>query len=282
MDHGGFVSFVKDQRRRGLSETTIDRRRRVLRSLAAFIEPRDPLTVTHDEIQRWLDSLNLRSKRSRYMYLSTVASWCRFCVLEGLRVDDPTLHIQRPRLPRSRPRPVKDADLEMAIRIADPRMKAWLLLAAYEGFRCKEIATLQREDVLDDRDPPLLLVMEGKGDNQGVVPLHPDVEHALRVHGLPRTGHVFTMDDGRPYRPGTVSVYVSRYLHGLGIECSAHQLRHWFGTAVWSATKDLRVTQELLRHADPKTTAIYSQYDNELATKAVRSLGVKPQQGHLL
>lgn len=99
---------------------------------------------------------------------------------------------------------------------------------------------------------------------------------ALRSAGLPARGFVFTMRGGKPYKPGTVSSYIGRYLHELGIEGSAHRARHSYGTAVWAASKDLLVTQQMLRHSDPKTSAGYAAYDQALATQIVQSLGRTP------
>jgi site-specific recombinase XerD len=37
-----------------------------------------------------------------------------------------------------------------------------------------------------------------------------------------------------------------------------HQLRHRFGTAVYAETRDLLLTQRLMRHSNPSTTAGYA------------------------
>lgn len=263
--------FTRDQRRRGLSEVTIDRRRRILWAFSTWVHGSLSDALTED-VEGWLDSRSL-GVRSRYTYVSSLAAfynWAR----QVHQIPDPTLDCARPRLPRLIPRPLSDADLRYGIAQADPMMRAWLCLAGYEGFRCKEIANLRREDVLEDRSPALLVVADGKGHHQAVLPLNPVVEESLRAHGLPAQGFVFTMQCGRPYLPGTVSTYISRYLHGLGIEGSAHRARHSYGTAVWAASKDLLVTQQMLRHADPKTTAGYAAFDQELAVQVIRSLGV--------
>ena len=55
---------------------------------------------------------------------------------------------------------------------------------------------------------------------------------------------------------------ISAYLHEHGIDATARQLRHWFGTEVYAAGHDIRVTQELLGHSDPSTTAGYIAYSH--------------------
>jgi site-specific recombinase XerD len=47
----------------------------------------------------------------------------------------------------------------------------------------------------------------------------------------------------------------------LGKKCSPHVLRHSYATAVYQQTHDLALVQELLGHADIKTTRIYAHCD---------------------
>lgn len=260
------AAFRRDQLRRGLGSRTIDERDLVLGGLE--LHAGDLLTVTREDIDEWLDSRKL-CPRSRTSYLSSLHCFFAWAVDEDLRVDDPTARMRRPRLPRLVPRPMGTEDLRLALKVAPPRMKAWLALAAYEGFRCLEIANLRVEDVLDLRKPPVIRVSSGKGGHQAVLPLNPYTASALRTYGMPKRGYVFLTQDGRPYLPRTVSVYAARYLRDLGINATLHQARHFFGTAVWALTKDLRVTQEMLRHASPATSAGYAAYDQSLAASAI-------------
>lgn len=261
-------AFRRDQARRGLSQRTIWERDKVLNLLELWAVGIPLLALNREQIERWLDTRRL-SPRSRSSYLSTLHCFYAWAVDEGLRPDDPTARIRRPKLPRLIPRPISDDDLRHALAVAPPRMKAWLALAAYEGLRCKEIALLRREDVLDKRTPPVLLVGEGKGGHQAILPLNPYVMTALRMHGLPKRGFVFRNREDRPFDPKTVSVYGSRYLHELGIDATLHQLRHFMGTEAWALTKDLLVVQSLLRHANPATVAGYAAFDQQLAQQAI-------------
>jgi integrase/recombinase XerC len=65
---------------------------------------------------------------------------------------------------------------------------------------------------------------------------------------------------------------IGHYLHDLGINATGHQLRHWFGSEVYANTHDIRVTQELLGHSSPTTTAGYVAYSHVDAAAAVASL----------
>lgn len=231
------------------------------------------LKLSTEDIEDWLDRQNI-SLRSRKAYLSHLHAFYSWAVISKHRLDDPTTPIVAPKVPKKIPRPIGDEDLDVALKMADPRMRAWLTLACYEGLRCMEIAQLAREDVLDAHDPPLIKVVDGKGGKEGMLPLHPAVLDALRDFGMPETGPVFVSTRGRPFAPATVSGYVAAFLHGLGMHDTAHRLRDWFGTKVYGSTHDLRLTQEMMRHSDPGSTAGYVAFDNPGAVEAVTHLTV--------
>jgi Phage integrase family len=90
--------------------------------------------------------------------------------------------------------------------------------------------------------------------------------------------------------PGTVVGYVSHarefyawamaagliYVNPAeaGIGATLHQLRHRFGTQTYARRRDLRMVQELLGHASPATTAVYTLVDQADAAVVVDELPV--------
>lgn len=224
----------------------------------------------HEDVQRFLDARRIGS-RTRYHWLSSLHVFYRWAI-DNERLDhDPTVKVVRPRLRRSLPRPVSDGDLEIALAMADPMMRAWLTLMALAGLRCAEVGRLRTEDLVHERT---MLRIVGKGDRERIVPLHPDALRAVELAGVPRRGYLYLRPGGGPYPPALVSRTACLYLHGIGLDVVPHQFRHWFGTRTYEACRDIRVVQELMGHSSPTVTAVYAAFSEETARRAVRALAV--------
>lgn len=209
--------------------------------------------------------------RSRYTWIAGLHVFFVWAVENGHMTEDPTATIPRPRLRRMLPRPIRTADLRVAVSSAGPMMRCWLLLAALQGLRCQEIAGVRREDVLLSQH--LLRIAHAKGGHERMVPLHPDVEAELVSWLTSNTGGwLFVRPRGGPYSPNQVSSLVSRHLAECGVGGTAHMLRHWFGTYLYSGTRDLRLVQEMMGHATPQTTAVYVKFDWSRAGPAIGGL----------
>jgi site-specific recombinase XerD len=268
-------AFADAQRRRGLRETSILKRDS---DLTAYLRHfGDPFTVDHDELDAWLDSRPGRnghglSARTRCSWLSNLHEFYRWAIRAGHTEYDPTERIDRPKTHPGLPRPIDSDDLAMALSATDDaQMLAWLHTMAYAGLRCSEVAWLTRDRVIDREG---LIVVLGKGGKERVVPMHPLVGESLTRYRMPRTGNVFLMPDGAAWRAGRVSAKTCTYLHRLGIDATAHQLRHWFGTTTYAACQDIRVVQELMGHSSPVTTAGYAAWSRLVAREAVEALPV--------
>ncbi len=123
-------------------------------------------------------------------------------------------------------------------------------------------------------DPPHLVVL-GKGNKERVLPLQPRVLAELQAYGLPRRGPVFTMFDNRgrrtnrPITPARGSAACGIYLAGAGTGATLHSLRHFFATALYQTSQDLRLVQEALGHSSPNVTAIYAAFDTSKTAGAM-------------
>jgi hypothetical protein len=68
---------------------------------------------------------------------------------------------------------------------------------------------------------------------------------------------------------------VNEYLAALGIASTLHQCRRWYGTAVYEASLSPILSQNLLGHIDPRTTALYLAFSPIKASAVVAQIGVE-------
>lgn len=275
------TAYVRELRRRGLTDRTVYEYRKTLTAYANWATVKlDGREAEEEDVQCWLDGCNI-GRSSRATYLKRLGRFFRYGVKLGLFVSDPTEEIVRPRVPAGVPRPILDEDLAAGLAHADARMRCWLQLCAFEGFRCIEVARLRREDVLETHRPPLVRIERGKGEKPAVVPLNPLVEASLRAYGMPLRGFVFLNVHGRPFNPHTISLYIGRHFRDLDMTWTAQQLRHWAGSAVLAASGgDLALTQDFMRHASPATTRVYTQLIPGKLARVVTGLSVSGPHQH--
>lgn len=277
---GNFSRHVAEMRQRGLSAETIKGRTDVVRLLTNHAHK--PLTeITTADMEAWQNTLGHLAVNSRYTYVSHIREVYRWLRKNGLLEDDPTDVLITPRRTRSLPRPIPEVSLERALLIAPLVIRCWLELAGYDGFRAGEIARLDRMDIRDQIEEPFFYV-RGKGGKDRTVPASEVALASLYEYGLPIRGRVFRRADGTPMTPRDVSRKANNYLHSLGIPETLHQLRHRFGTQLLNADPNLRRVQEIMGHASPATTAIYTLVNPRDSAPAVNAISrplLRPVQG---
>lgn len=264
--------FRTEMARRALLATSINKRISILaRCETAIGHPL--IDATTDELRGWLDAHRLVA-RSRYSYISHLASFWRWALIEERATRNPTLKLTRPKMRRSLPRPVsRDDFLYVLDQAATKQLRAMIALAGYAGLRCIEIAALDASDIMQHLDPPVLVVAHGKGDKPRVQPMPTPIIDALRAHGVAAHGAVFRDDDGTQLTAGRVSHLLRSHMHNCNVIASGHQLRHAYGTEVYRHSgNDLRMTQELMGHSSPATTAGYTAWAQDHAAEVVAEL----------
>lgn len=267
--------YLEHLRRRGLAAATIRKRRDrlLLFDLHVGLVGAEP-----EDVERFLDLRRGRdgrlSDKARYDWVSDLASFYRWAVDWGHLPRNPTVRVARPRLRRRLPRPIPTADLVLGLEMASPIMRTWLALGAFDGLRVAEMASLEVDGLLWDDGPTGLLRITGKGDKERLVPMHPEVRRMLQSTPRPSRGRVFRRPRGGPYPAAQVSREISLFFADLGIPATAHMLRHWCGTQLYRACRDLRVVQEVLGHQSIQTTTIYVDWSRDEAYAAISSLSV--------
>jgi integrase/recombinase XerD len=260
-------------RGRGLSPRTVGEAVHTLRRLEHTTGHPIDQTPTL-AISRFLGAEQL-SSNSRCSYHSQLAGFFRWWANSG-GVDAMT-NIPRPRKTRGVPRPITTAQLRSLLALPlQQRTRMMILLAALAGLRVHEIAKVRGQDV--DLQARTLYVL-GKGGKDATLPLNPLIVAAAEgrwvghLEAMPYTGWWFPgLDHSQHMHHKSLGNAIKNVMIEAGVRGSAHQLRHYFATELINTGTDLRTTQELMRHSDLGSTAIYTQVTDVRRVEAINRL----------
>jgi integrase/recombinase XerD len=267
----------------GLARNTLDGYRRDMKGFAAWLEEargRSLLDAAGDDLHRhlaWQVEERRSSARTTGRLVSALRRFYRFAVREGLRGDDPAAFLERPRIPRSLPKSLSEAEVEALLAAPDVetdaglRDRAMLETLYASGLRVSELVGLMPAQVSLDMGVVRVL---GKGAKERLTPLG---EEAVAWIGRyvasarpallagRKSDALFVTARGGPMTRQGFWALVKRHARKAGIAraISPHTLRHAFATHLINHGADLRVVQLLLGHADISTTQIYTHVARE-------------------
>ncbi|MGQ0842543.1 MAG: tyrosine-type recombinase/integrase [Sporichthyaceae bacterium] len=262
-EHPLLATWSTYMRAGGMADRTIVERVSTIRLVERTVGV-DPVAFSADDLATWLARYGPNSKRTMY---GVVKAWHRWLVLQGHRIDDPTMLLRVPKKPRHEPRPISTRDLEALLGQADGLVRAIVVLAAYAGLRVHEIAKIRGED-FDVED----LTVVGKGGVSAQVALHPMVRDLAA--SMPHNGYWFPskVNAGRPVSRHWVMNRFADCAEAAGVNATLHQLRHWCATTMLREGADLRTVQTTLRHASVATTQTYTQVADSTRHTGIRRL----------
>lgn len=252
----------------GLSDRTYTERDATMRHLFTFTGS-TPRTLAPFHIVMYCGRPEL-SDASRASYHAVIRAFCLWMIRARVRPDDPTIDTPRPKRPRTKPRPLSMEVVRTIYGCANrARTRAYVMLAVLQGMRIHEVAKIRGEDIDLDRGT---LFIEGKGGAIEIVPLHPDVRTLALT--MPRVGFWFpayTVEGCVGRKAVYAAIKGAMQRAGVG-HAKPHMLRHSYGTELLRRGADLRVVQELMRHADVSTTQLYTDIHWSAKVDAVATL----------
>ncbi|NEO88200.1 MAG: tyrosine-type recombinase/integrase [Spirulina sp. SIO3F2] len=272
----------------------------------------NPTTIASRQIKQyraWLVQDQKLKPATVALKLSVVRRFYQAAVEHGLLTANPALGIKAPRErrdPADRITYLEKPEVEQLMAnipdemdVKNLRDKVLLALMAIEGPRTVE---LHRANIAD-------LVRQGR--NWGIrvegkrsiriVPLTTELAQLLQdyLDARREAGEKLASDrplfiavgnraGGKRLSRRGIRLIVDRHLnqaqlkHQDGRTISAHSLRHTAGTLALRAGAELRQVQDLLGHADPRTTCIYAhvadRWENNPALQVGIDLSSSPQQ----
>ena len=258
----------------GLADRTLEAYRRDLQALAGWLCGRGLTlgTARREDISAF-HGAQAGAVRSIARRQSAFRRYYAFVLREQPGFADPTLLIERPRLPRSLPKALAEREIERLLDAPDLgtplglRDRAMLELMYACGLRVSELVELPLA-ALNPRQG--VLRVTGKGGKDRLVTVG---EVALERIGAYLAGArpalakgrqpaaLFLSNRGKGISRQMFWTLVKRHALTAGIHArriSPHVLRHSFATHLLNHGADLRALQMLLGHSSLSTTQIYT------------------------
>ncbi len=161
------------------------------------------------------------------------------------------------------------------------RDRAMLETLYSTGMRRSEVIALKVHEL--DAERGLVAVTQGKGKKDRIIPMGERALHWIKRYleaarptlARVRRSHreqLFLSKTGGALTPSGVSIMVRDYLTQAGIRSrgACHMFRHSMATGMLENGADIRFIQEMLGHADLKTTQIYTHV-NPIKLKQVHA-----------
>jgi site-specific recombinase XerD len=234
---------------------------------------------------------------SRGRMLAALRGFCRWLVIEGYMVSDPTIHLGNPSIPSRMPSAFLSSELEAIVRTVsekDPsarlpwplRDRALVAVLAGAGLRASECINLKLADLI--RENPAVLKVTGKGNKQRRVPLPKEVVDAIDEYLAERgkrlgepspTDALLVRYNGKPFTRESLNYHVYRWLLRAGVTKpegeAAHAFRHTYAKGLVANGVPLSSVQALLGHASLNTTQIYLRMTGAELVDAVQAAEVR-------
>lgn len=210
--------------------------------------------------------------------LAAVKMFFRFLVLEGVLLESAVDAVSSPKLWQRLPQVLSPAAVDRLLDAPSTRAgdryplrdRALLAVMYATGCRASEVAglTLSRTSLEEGYCRCL-----GKGNKERLASLNPLAVRRIRVWldeerptmtATRDSGALFVTRSGRALSRVTIWTLIKRYAarSGCSTEISPHTLRHSFATHLLAGGADIRALQELLGHANIRTTQIYTHVEH--------------------
>ncbi len=278
---GRYLDSLLTERR--LAENSVESYGRDLLRLLEDLADRDGelLTADREALAAHLRTLTRQglSPRSINRALSSIRGFYQHLVEIGERKDNPAENLLRPKIGRSLPKVLTEAQVQSLLAAPDVeiplglRDRAMIELLYATGLRVSELVGLALENLRGVREAGGrkaidFLLLTGKGGKERAVPVGEQAQDWLDrylsdsrptlVKGPLHSG-VFLNHRGKILTRQGFWKILKAYARSLDLpQVSPHVLRHSFATHLLEHGADLRAVQMMLGHSDIVTTEIYT------------------------
>jgi integrase/recombinase XerD len=278
----GFKAYL--QLEKSLSDNSVEAYLRDIEKLTQFLQDTHSLKKPGDlelkdlqQFIKWINGLGMEPA-SQARIISGIRSFYKYCSMENITQNDPTVLLEGPKLKRALPDTLTFEEIESIIGQIDlskpegGRNKAILETMYSCGLRVSELVNLRISGLYLDVG---FIRVIGKGDKERLVPIGASAVKYISIYRKDIRIHV-------PVKPGNDDILflnrrgsrLSRVMiflllkdlvkkAGITKNISPHTFRHSFATHLVEGGADLRAVQEMLGHESITTTEIYTHLDRE-------------------
>lgn len=279
---------------RNLSENTVRAYQTDLEAYCAWLSREGLLgdDMGHRALRRYLADLRRAGYTNTTIgrHLSSIRGLYKWLVGQERLSSDAAAALASPKLSKTLPRTMSDADVRLVLETCDSstteglRDSALIELMYATGARISEVSRL---DVGDIDFGQAQVRLFGKGSKERVVPLYGHVLEVVRRYmqearpllvarrkgeAGDKTRALFVSTRGNRMSADALRSCFERHIKLAGIEADVtpHAMRHTYATELLSGGADLRSVQELLGHESLATTQIYTHLSVERLKEATR------------
>lgn len=273
-----FFKFLEEDKK--LSNNTLQSYKRDLKQFKEYLEENEIRYnyVHEEEMKNYIEHLEELGKKPSTISrcIASIRSFYQYVVKKGKVKEDPTEHIQSPKIEKRVPSVLTSKEVELLLEqpkdvdLKGIRDKAMLEFAYATGMRVTEIISLNMEDVHLNEG----YVTCKNGSKQRNIPLGKMAAKALKEYIEEARGILIKSEDeqalfvningGRLTRQGFWKIikYYKEQAH-ITKEITPHVLRHSFATHLLQNGADLKAIQTMLGHSDISSTQVYMQFQDE-------------------
>lgn len=228
------------------------------KTLAAIIGNAPTPTISQLHVETITASWKTRLRPStRYLYAAELKRLLRF-----LGRTDLTVPKHRPG--KNHPPIAQPGEIERLAAVSPPWLRCLITIAAQTGMRsgdCRKLAPIHC-----DAELTTIRMQQGKTNLTVTLPISPDLKATLQ-HAPHRETDTAETPYAHRYHGGTVTRTAlqhawsrARKLAGINPLLTPHSLRHTMAVSLYEVSKDLRLVQQVLGHANLSTTALYLEH----------------------
>lgn len=258
----GFKRFLKARR---YSESTVAVYTSFANGFLNFLKDIPLEQAQNSDAEAYLEYLVLKRRisisthRQAISALKQLAEFLPDCQIapEGL---------VRPKRSRKLPTVLSTAEVIKLLQVtANLKHRCLIGLMYSSGLRIGELLSLKLEDI--DLQRKLLYIRNAKGRKDRQVVLAERMLPLIRnyLNTYQPADYFAEGAGGGPYSPTSFRTFLKRNAKRAGIlkKITPHTLRHSFATHLLEKGTDIRLIQELLGHAKPETTMVYTHVSRQ-------------------